>query len=144
MELVQNGALLEIHEEEFNLSRIWLKLESTAVWKKLRLCGPGSAHTVALPAVKSRIPRWDPCKGLSEVCLTMPCLYFPGRCYLGTGMLHWSGSCLVWYTFCPDQEKFIFLAKQQWFCSYWCSCLDTRRFCTSFSKQNSTASLLLL
>lgn len=73
-------------------------------------------------------------------CLAMPCLYLLGIFYLGTDVL----GCLLWYISCPDQKKFIFLAKQQWFCSYWCSCLDTRRFCTSFSNQNSAASLLLL
>lgn len=70
-----NGALLQICEEEFkSVSRTWLKWDPITLWKSPRLCGPVASHTVALPAVavKSSIPRGEPCKGLSEVSF-WPC-----------------------------------------------------------------------
>lgn len=81
---------------------------------------------------------------LQNECVTIPCLYWHGSFYSSIGMLVWAGSCLLWYASCHDQEKFIFLAKHQWFFSYHCSCLDARRLSTFSLKQNSTASLLLL
>lgn len=44
----------------------------------------------------------------------MPCLYW----HNSIGMLVWASSCLLWCAFCLHQEKFIFLAKHQWFCLY--------------------------
>lgn len=102
--------------------------------------------TVALPAgaMKTNVPIPERWSGSLRQHLTVPCLYSHGIFHQSPGTLVWAGSCLLWYASCLDQEKFIFLAKHQWFCSYCCSCLDTRRLCPCSSEQNSTASLLLL
>lgn len=120
-------------------------LECEKTWDCVDLLLP--TLWVALPAVavKSSKPRQGSYKGLSEVSV-WPC---HACTYLAS---------FTWTLACCAEQAAVFsdippaLTKKKsysWpsnsdFCSYWCFCLDTRKICTSFSKQNSTASFLLL
>lgn len=131
--------------EEFkHVSTPWLERACISLWTNPKFHGHGAAQSMALPAVarNSSMPNRDSCKiKLFSGMSIWPC---HACTYLTALMLVRAGSCRLWYASCLNQEKFIFLAKHQWFCSYCCSSLDTRRLCTCSSKQNSTASLLLL